>query len=182
MWNKAETRAVSAGLSSPFAADSNSWTRAGNICSACSGVRKLKQQQQLLRFTLCRLSWMKHPRNDAKHSACSTGRWDTIEDASVLNSTCLQRFNSSRNTHVEQTGMNQMKLSSEELRSLPPRPPTLPAASPKRRFVKLGRKTSDGSQQWVWTTGQQTQLWHVVQINSKRVMSYVFAFHLDRVC
>ncbi|XP_070708151.1 ras-associating and dilute domain-containing protein [Pempheris klunzingeri] len=40
--------------------------------------------------------------------------------------------------------MNQMTLSSEELRSLPPRPPTLP--SPKRRFVKLGRKTSDGSQ------------------------------------
>ncbi|KAL7373148.1 hypothetical protein ABVT39_028345 [Epinephelus coioides] len=43
--------------------------------------------------------------------------------------------------------MNQMKFSSEELRSLPPRPPGLPAASAKRRFVKLGRKTSDGSQQ-----------------------------------
>uniref|UniRef100_A0A3Q3W3Z8 Uncharacterized protein n=1 Tax=Mola mola TaxID=94237 RepID=A0A3Q3W3Z8_MOLML len=42
--------------------------------------------------------------------------------------------------------MNQMKLSSEELRSLPPRPPTLSAASPKRRFVRLGRTTSDGSQ------------------------------------
>ncbi|XP_008291037.1 ras-associating and dilute domain-containing protein [Stegastes partitus] len=43
--------------------------------------------------------------------------------------------------------MNQMKNSPEELRSLPPRPQSLPAASPKRRFVRLGRKTSDGSQQ-----------------------------------
>ncbi|CAN9508889.1 unnamed protein product [Ophioblennius macclurei] len=38
--------------------------------------------------------------------------------------------------------MSQMKNSSEDVRSLPPRPP---AASPKRRFVRLGRKTSDGS-------------------------------------
>ncbi|XP_034717216.1 ras-associating and dilute domain-containing protein [Etheostoma cragini] len=43
--------------------------------------------------------------------------------------------------------MNQMTLSSEEWRSLPPRPPILPTTSPKRRYVKLGRKTSDGSQQ-----------------------------------
>ncbi|XP_039991396.1 ras-associating and dilute domain-containing protein [Xiphias gladius] len=42
--------------------------------------------------------------------------------------------------------MNQMKFSPEELRSLPPRPSGLSAASPKRRFVKLGRKISDGSQ------------------------------------
>ncbi|XP_068161220.1 ras-associating and dilute domain-containing protein-like isoform X2 [Antennarius striatus] len=42
--------------------------------------------------------------------------------------------------------MNQMKVCSTELRSLPPRPPTLPAASPKTRFVKLRRKTGDGSQ------------------------------------
>ncbi|KAM9336593.1 ras-associating and dilute domain-containing protein [Symphorus nematophorus] len=52
--------------------------------------------------------------------------------------------------------MNHMKLSSEELRSLPPRPPGLPAASPKRRFVKLGRKTSDGSQQSASSTGSST--------------------------
>ncbi|XP_051795825.1 ras-associating and dilute domain-containing protein-like isoform X1 [Acanthochromis polyacanthus] len=49
--------------------------------------------------------------------------------------------------------MNQMKISSEELRSLPPRPQSLPAASPKRRFVRLGRKTSDGSQQSASSTG-----------------------------
>ncbi|XP_029977259.1 ras-associating and dilute domain-containing protein-like isoform X2 [Sphaeramia orbicularis] len=49
--------------------------------------------------------------------------------------------------------MNQMKLSSEELRSLPPRPPSLPADSPKRRFVKLGRKTSDGSERSGSSTG-----------------------------
>ncbi|XP_070783451.1 ras-associating and dilute domain-containing protein [Enoplosus armatus] len=42
--------------------------------------------------------------------------------------------------------MNQTSLASEEVRSLPPRPPILPAASPKRRLVKLGRRTSDGSQ------------------------------------
>ncbi|XP_029691837.1 ras-associating and dilute domain-containing protein isoform X1 [Takifugu rubripes] len=42
--------------------------------------------------------------------------------------------------------MNHMKISSEELRSLPPRPPLLPAVLPKRRFARLGRKTSDGSQ------------------------------------
>ncbi|XP_042363905.1 ras-associating and dilute domain-containing protein-like [Plectropomus leopardus] len=45
--------------------------------------------------------------------------------------------------------MNHMKFNSEPLRALPPRPPSLPAASAKRRFVKLGRKTSDGSQQSV---------------------------------
>ncbi|KAI3365407.1 hypothetical protein L3Q82_010491 [Scortum barcoo] len=56
----------------------------------------------------------------------------------------------------EQAGMNLMKLSSEELRSLPPRPPGLPAASPKRRFVKLGRKTSDGSQQSASSTGSSS--------------------------
>uniref|UniRef100_A0A3Q0SN99 Si:ch211-176g6.2 n=1 Tax=Amphilophus citrinellus TaxID=61819 RepID=A0A3Q0SN99_AMPCI len=42
--------------------------------------------------------------------------------------------------------MNQIKNSSEELRTVPPRPPGLPAALPKRRFVRLGRKTSDGTQ------------------------------------
>ncbi|XP_029311731.1 ras-associating and dilute domain-containing protein [Cottoperca gobio] len=52
--------------------------------------------------------------------------------------------------------MHQMKFSSEELRSLPPRPPILPAASPKRRFVKLGRKTSDGSQQSASSTGSSS--------------------------
>ncbi|XP_035527695.1 ras-interacting protein 1 [Morone saxatilis] len=52
--------------------------------------------------------------------------------------------------------MNQMAFFSEELRSLPPRPPILPAASPKRRFVKLGRKTSDGSQQSASSTGSSS--------------------------
>ncbi|KAK9530793.1 hypothetical protein VZT92_012275 [Zoarces viviparus] len=49
--------------------------------------------------------------------------------------------------------MNQTKFSSEELRSLPPRPPVLPAASPQRRFVQLGRKTRDGSQQSASSAG-----------------------------
>ncbi|XP_042252343.1 ras-associating and dilute domain-containing protein isoform X1 [Thunnus maccoyii] len=52
--------------------------------------------------------------------------------------------------------MNQMDTSSEELRSLPPRPPNLSSASPKRRFVKLGRKTSDGSQQSGTSTGSSS--------------------------
>ncbi|XP_044034960.1 ras-associating and dilute domain-containing protein isoform X2 [Siniperca chuatsi] len=52
--------------------------------------------------------------------------------------------------------MSQIHFSSEELRSLPPRPPILPAASPKRRFVKLGRKTSDGSQQSASSTGSSS--------------------------
>ncbi|KAL3051984.1 hypothetical protein OYC64_002081 [Pagothenia borchgrevinki] len=52
--------------------------------------------------------------------------------------------------------MNQMRCSSEELRSLPPRPPSLPAASPKRRFVKLGSKTSDGSHQSASSTGSSS--------------------------
>ncbi|XP_061564099.1 ras-associating and dilute domain-containing protein [Cololabis saira] len=43
--------------------------------------------------------------------------------------------------------MNEMNKSSEELHALPPRPPSFPEASSKRRFVRLGRKTSDGSQQ-----------------------------------
>ncbi|XP_028263518.1 ras-associating and dilute domain-containing protein-like [Parambassis ranga] len=52
--------------------------------------------------------------------------------------------------------MNQMKNSSEELRALPPRPPSLPAASPKRRFVRLGRKASDGSQQSASSSGSSS--------------------------
>ncbi|KAM6897521.1 ras-associating and dilute domain-containing protein [Xenentodon cancila] len=43
--------------------------------------------------------------------------------------------------------MNEMNTSAEELDALPPRPPSFPAASSKRRFVRLGRKSSDGSQQ-----------------------------------
>ncbi|XP_068611004.1 ras-associating and dilute domain-containing protein-like [Brachionichthys hirsutus] len=42
--------------------------------------------------------------------------------------------------------MNQMKVSSSELSSLPPRPKALPAATQKARFVQLSRKTSDGAQ------------------------------------
>ncbi|XP_041670932.1 ras-associating and dilute domain-containing protein-like isoform X1 [Cheilinus undulatus] len=53
--------------------------------------------------------------------------------------------------------MNVMKLSSEELRSLPPRPPTVPAAPPRRRFVKVGRKTSDGSQQSASSTSSSSR-------------------------
>ncbi|KAK2885070.1 ras-associating and dilute domain-containing protein-like isoform X2 [Channa argus] len=47
-------------------------------------------------------------------------------------------------------------LSSEQLCSLPPRPPSVPAASTKRHFVKLGRKTSDGSQQSASSTGSSS--------------------------
>ncbi|XP_074518620.1 ras-associating and dilute domain-containing protein-like [Halichoeres trimaculatus] len=53
--------------------------------------------------------------------------------------------------------MSKMKLSSEEIRSLPPRPPILQAASPKRRFVKVGRKTSDGSQQSASSTSSSSR-------------------------
>ncbi|KAM6963837.1 ras-associating and dilute domain-containing protein-like [Tautogolabrus adspersus] len=53
--------------------------------------------------------------------------------------------------------MNVMRLSSEELRSLPPRPPIVPEASPKRRFVKVGRKTSDGSQQSASSTSSSSR-------------------------
>ncbi|KAM4715861.1 ras-associating and dilute domain-containing protein isoform 2-T2 [Anableps anableps] len=42
--------------------------------------------------------------------------------------------------------MNEMRNSSEELHSLPPRPPRFSNAPGKRRFVRLGRKSSDGSQ------------------------------------
>ncbi|XP_034426887.1 ras-associating and dilute domain-containing protein isoform X1 [Hippoglossus hippoglossus] len=44
----------------------------------------------------------------------------------------------------------------EELSSLPPRPTSSPAASAKRRFVKLGRKTSDGSEQSASSTGSSS--------------------------
>ncbi|KAG7236449.1 hypothetical protein INR49_000927 [Caranx melampygus] len=50
--------------------------------------------------------------------------------------------------------MNQMK----ELVSLPPRPPSLPTASPRRRFAKLGRKISDGSQQSASSTGSSSSI------------------------
>lgn len=89
----------------------------------------------------------KHPdANDAKQRARIDG---TPREASVLIPTRLQQLSWSNDGRVgaERTGMNQMELSSEELRSLPPRPPTLLAAPAKRRFVKLGRRTSDGSEQ-----------------------------------
>ncbi|XP_069012314.1 ras-associating and dilute domain-containing protein [Embiotoca jacksoni] len=49
--------------------------------------------------------------------------------------------------------MNQIQNSSEELSSLPPRPP---AASPKRRFVRLGRKTSNVCQQSAPSSGHSS--------------------------
>ncbi|XP_026206415.1 ras-associating and dilute domain-containing protein-like [Anabas testudineus] len=52
--------------------------------------------------------------------------------------------------------MYQMKLSSEELRSLPPRPPSVHESSTRRRFAKLGRKTSDGSQQSASSAGSSS--------------------------
>lgn len=70
-----------------------------------------------------------------------TGRWDTRGDLRV--GFCVSVRHLSR---AGQTGMNHMEISSEELRSLPPRPPLLPAATPKRRFARLERKTSDGPQ------------------------------------
>lgn len=48
-----------------------------------------------------------------------------------------------RNVQEENKEMNQMLVPQKDLSSLPPRP----AASPKRRFVKLVRKSSDGSEQ-----------------------------------
>lgn len=65
--------------------------RAGNICSACSGVRELKRQlHRCVQLVLDK----KHPRNDAQHSACITGRWDTI------GSLCLD-FNVSATVELE---------------------------------------------------------------------------------
>ncbi|KAL6094707.1 uncharacterized protein ACO6RY_16063 [Pungitius sinensis] len=52
--------------------------------------------------------------------------------------------------------MSLTKLSTEESRSLPPRAAGLPAASPRRRFVKLGRKTSDGSLQSAISAGRSS--------------------------
>lgn len=56
--------------------------------------------------------------------------------------------------------------------SLPPRPPPaalpLSAASPKRRFVKLGRKTSDGSQQ----SGSTTESTVIRQPSKSRVRNH----------
>ncbi|XP_032431065.1 ras-associating and dilute domain-containing protein [Xiphophorus hellerii] len=45
--------------------------------------------------------------------------------------------------------MNEMRNSAEELHSLPPRPTSFSKAPAKRRFVRLGRKSSDGSQSGV---------------------------------
>ncbi|XP_077959333.1 ras-associating and dilute domain-containing protein isoform X10 [Gasterosteus aculeatus] len=52
--------------------------------------------------------------------------------------------------------MSQTKLSQDELRSLPPRAAGLPTALPRRRFVKLGGKTSDGSQQSATSAGSSS--------------------------
>lgn len=93
-----------------------------------------------------RASWIKHARNDACLRASQAGG-TREERVSVF--ACLCAIWVVRGYHTEQTGMNHIKISSEELRSLPPRPPLLPAASSKRRFASLGRKTSDGSQKWV---------------------------------
>ncbi|XP_014830763.1 PREDICTED: ras-interacting protein 1-like [Poecilia mexicana] len=52
--------------------------------------------------------------------------------------------------------MNEMRNSAEELHSLPPRPPSFSKAPAKRRFVRLGRKSSDGSQSGVSTGSSST--------------------------
>lgn len=93
-------------------------------------------------------SGIKHARNDAWLPASQAGGTREKSCASVR--ACLCATWVQRGHHTGQTGMNHMEVSSEELRSLPPRPPLLPAASPKRRFARLGRKSSDGPQKWVW--------------------------------
>lgn len=92
-------------------------------------------------------SGIKHARNDAWLPASQAGGTEK-SCASVC--ACLCAIWVQRGHHPGETGMNQMEVSSEELRSLPPRPRLLPAAPPKRRFARLGRKPSDGPQQWVW--------------------------------
>uniref|UniRef100_A0A8D2ZP27 Si:ch211-176g6.2 n=1 Tax=Scophthalmus maximus TaxID=52904 RepID=A0A8D2ZP27_SCOMX len=53
------------------------------------------------------------------------------------------------NSRADRTGMEQGS-------PLPPGPTGLPAASPKRRFVKLGRRTSDGSERSASSTGSSS--------------------------
>ncbi|XP_046888504.1 ras-associating and dilute domain-containing protein-like [Hypomesus transpacificus] len=58
--------------------------------------------------------------------------------------------------------MNSGQMSPEELSSLPPRPPghatgLLPASSPKRRFVKLRRKTSENGSLQSGSSGSSTR-------------------------
>ena len=151
----AVTRAVLVWLNSPITAAPTAGWALDTSAAPVSVVRRMKQQ----------LGGFLPPVLDGPSQEWSeAGCWDFSDvekSATVLTWT--------GNTPEDQTGMSKMKLSQEELRSLPPRPPGLPAASPNRRFVKLGRKTSDGSQQWVWTTGQQTQPLHFVQTSSVRV-------------
>ncbi|XP_043957722.1 ras-associating and dilute domain-containing protein-like [Gambusia affinis] len=52
--------------------------------------------------------------------------------------------------------MNEIRNSAEELHSLPPRPTSFSKAPAKRRFVRLGRKSSDGSQSGVSTGSSST--------------------------
>lgn len=137
-WNKSETRAFVVWLSGVLAvAQAAGWrleTSAAPVpeFSSCIDVRGA--------------SWIKHARNDAYLRASET---DGTREESVSVFACLCAVWVVRGYHTEQTGMNHTKISSEELRSLPPRPSLLPAVLPKRRFARLGRKTSDGSQKWV---------------------------------
>lgn len=116
------------------------WMTPGNICSACSGVRGAEAP--------ARPAWS-HP-----------GMTQSNVLVPQTDGSVAQRFDSNsqpgQDSQAEQRGMNQMKVSSEELRTLPPRPPNSCAASPKRRFVRLGRTTSDGFQQWVCSKWFQT--------------------------
>ncbi len=74
VWSKAATRAVVVGLNSRATAVSTAgW---GLETSAAPVPECVKWSSSWM--ALCRLPWMKHPRNEATQSACITGWWDMI--------------------------------------------------------------------------------------------------------
>lgn len=129
----------------PVCSGSNSWLRAGNICSAFSRERKAMKQlsgscQGVLQGTPPERS---SAESSQHHKLLTDGTtWDvSVQDSNIC------RDNQQQNDWKE---MNEMKDSSKELLSLSQRLPSLSSAPTKRRFVRLRRKTSEGSQ-WVWT-------------------------------
>lgn len=135
---------------------SNSCLRAGNICSAFSKERKAMKQlsgcaQGVLQGTPPERS---SAMSSQHHKLLTDGTtWDvSVQDSNICGG--------QQNYWKE---MNEMKDSSKELRSLSQRLPSLSSAPTKRRFVRLQRKTSEGSQ-WVWTSWK-----HNTQLDSNRI-------------
>nr|XP_054604929.1 ras-associating and dilute domain-containing protein isoform X2 [Nothobranchius furzeri] len=70
-----------------------------------------------------------------------------------MGKTDLKNISRSSSRKTNQMEMNERNSSSEEFRSLPLRPPGFSSASAARRFVRLGRKSSDGSSQSASSSG-----------------------------